>query len=211
VTLPLYVDGLGRPVPRGRSIRDLAYPALTLPLPDWLPAASQSGSQSLSAGLLRVAGSSGVLALRTLPLDLNAYEVVAFSAGFSADWYGNVNIGIGLKDDAGTLGVSIFQTSTGQPTAVLRLLGAGQPDVSIEYILAGVDLIKHRDLTVAVGRADKSVWLMQDDQVVHHGLYPQLRLGSVRGVLDASISPPAGQTRELRVSQLALRLEAMKG
>jgi hypothetical protein len=203
------VDATGRPVPRGRSVRDLVYPALTLPLPDWMPAASQSGSQTLSGGLLHVTGSSGTLALRTLPVDLNAHEVVAFSANFCVDASGNVNIGISLKDDPGTFGVSIFQTSTGQPTAMLRLLGAGQPDVAIQYILAGIDLTRRRDLTIAVGQSDKSVWLLQDDQVVHHDIYPQLRLGVVRGVLDAAITPPSGQTRELRVSRLSLRTETM--
>jgi hypothetical protein len=209
MTVPLYVDGLGRPVPRGRAVRELVYQALSLPLPDWLPAASQSGNQAVSSNLLRVSGSSGVLALRTLPIDLNTHEIVAFSVGVSVDAQGNVNVGLSLKDDGNTLGVSIFQTSTGQPTAMLRLIGAGLADQPIEYILAGIDLQRRRDLTIAVGRADKSVWLLEDDQVVHHGLYPQLRLGSVRGVLDANISPPAGQTRELRVSRVSLRVETM--
>jgi hypothetical protein len=205
MTLPRFVDATGRPVPRGRSVRDLVYPALTLPLPDWMPAASQSGSQTLSGGLLRLAGSSGTLALRTLGVDLNAHEVVAFTAGFSADGSGGINVGISLKDDPGNFGVAVFQTGTGQPTAMLRLLGSGQPDVAIRYILAGIDLTRRRDLTIAVGRSDKSVWLLQDDQVVHHDTYPQLRLGVVRGVLDAAIST----TRELRVSQLRLRAETM--
>jgi hypothetical protein len=205
MTLPRFVDATGRPIPRGRAIRQLVYPAFTLPLPDWMPAASQSGSQSLSGGLLHVSGSSGTLALRTLPVDLNVHEVVAFTVGFSADSSAGINVGLSLKNDAGDIGVAIFQTSTGQPTAMLRLLGSGQPDVAIQYILAGIDLTRRRDLTIAVGRSDKSVWLLQDDQVVHHNLYPQLRLGAVRGVLDGAIST----TRDLRVSQLCLRTETM--
>jgi hypothetical protein len=209
VTTPTFVDGAGRPVPRGRCIRVLDWPALTLPMPDWLPATSQAGSQSLSGGLLRVAGSTGTLAVRTLAVDLAVHEMVAFTVGVSVDWYSFLNAGISLKDDANTVGVSIFQTSTGQPTAMLRLIGGGQPDQPIPYLLAGLDLLRRRDLTIAVGRTDKSVWLLQDDQVVHHGLYPQLRLGAVRGVLDASISPPSGQTRELRISRVTVVVETM--
>jgi len=209
VTTPGFVDGTGRPVPRGRCPRVLDWPALTLPMPDWLPASSQAGMQSLAGGLLRVAGSSGTLAVRTLPVDLNAHEAVAFTVGVSVDWYSFLNLGISLKDDANTFGVSVFQTSTGQPTAMLRLVGAGQPDQPVQYLLAGLDLLRRRDLTIAIGRADKSVWLLQDDQVVHHGTYPSLRLGAVRGVLDAAISPPSGQTRELRLSRVALTVESM--
>jgi hypothetical protein len=205
MTLPRFVDATGRPVPRGSSIRDLVYPALTLPLPDWMPASSQSGSQTLSGGVLHVSGSSGTLGLRTLPVDLNVHEVVAFTTGFRADSSAGINVGISLKDDPGSLGVSIFQTSTGQPTAMLRLLGSGAADVAIEYILAGIDLTRRRDLTIAIGQSDKSVWLLQDDQVVHHNVYPQLRLGVVRGVLDAAIST----TRELQVSKVSLRTETM--
>jgi hypothetical protein len=212
MTLPAYSDPTGRPVPRGRVVRTLDYPALSLPLPDWMPAASQGGTQSLTGGLLRVQGSAGqTLGLRTLGVDLNAHEVVAFTVGFSADWYSFLNVGISLKDDAGTFGVSVWQASTGQPTAMLRLFGAGLADQPVQYMLGGTDLIKRRDLTIAVGRADKSVWLLQDDQVVHHGVYPQLRMGLVRGVLDGGISTslPSGQTRELRVARLTLTVETM--
>lgn len=210
MTLPVYADLSGRPVPRGRTVRTLEYEALTLPLPDWMPAASQSGAQSLAGGALHVAGTSGTLALRTLGVDLNAHEVVAFTVGaMNVSWYSWLNIGLSLKSDAGDIGVAVFQTNTGQPTARLRLLGAGQPDQPIDYVLAGVELTKHRDLTLVIGRADRSVWLLEGDQVVHYGVYPLLRLGAVRGVLDAAISPPDGSSRELRVSRIGLTLESM--
>jgi hypothetical protein len=192
--------------PRGRSRRELAWPALTMPLPDWLPASLVGGTASLTAGVLRIQGTGGTLALKTIGVDLTVHRAIGFTVeNVAADWHASINAGISLKDDAGTLGVAIYQTATGQPTAMLRLLGAGVPDVPIHYVWAGPELTKHRNLTLAIGCDDRSVWLMEDGQVMHHGLYPQLRLGAVRGVLDAAVS--TGVTRALYTSQVRLAVE----
>jgi hypothetical protein len=189
--------------PRGRSRRSVDWPALTLPLPDWLPTAQVSGALSLAGSSARLQG-AGTLRLATIGVDLNVHRLVAFTTENVCADAASLSVGISLKDDAGILGAAIFQPPTGQPTAVLRLLGAGLPDIPTQYVWAGVELTKHRNLTIAIGCDDRSVWLLEDDQVMHHGLYPQLRLGTVRGVLDAVVT---SGTRALMTSQVRLDIE----
>lgn len=199
-----YADLTGRPVPPGRTVRTLTYPALTGPLPPWLAVPSGTGSfvdPVASLGHYRVSG-EGTLRLWTTPVDVRHPTVAWMSftvAGAHCDATTGINPGIGLKSDAGDAGVGIFHMES-DLTAKLRLLGAGQADIPINYQWSGAELTRRRDLTIAIGAADRSVWLLEGDQVMHHGVYPDLRLGVLRGVYDATTTG----THEIRALQVEL-------
>lgn len=201
-----FTDLAGRPVPNGRTTRTLSYPALTGTLPAWLAVPSGTGSwvdPVTALGHYRVSG-TGTLRLHTIPvaLDHPGQQWMAWTVqGVHFNATTGINPGIGLKADGDTAGVGIFHVA-GMTTAMLRLLGTGQPDIPINYQWTGADLTRRRDLTIAVGVADSSVWLAEGDQVMHYGVYPGLRVdAALRGVLDAS----ASASREMRI--LAARLD----
>jgi hypothetical protein len=199
----------GALLPRGRSRRELVHPCLTGTLPDWLPAGLLSGTPafvgpSTSIGYYKLSGGPGTLALRTIGVDASRQELISFTAeGVWFDSATGINPGLSLKSDTGTCGVAVFHVA-GEPTCRLRLLGSGEPDIVTRYAWSGTEMTRRRNLTVAIGVRDKSVWLSEDDQVMHYGTYPGLVLGSVRGVLDASVTGP----REMRVCQVRYRMES---
>jgi hypothetical protein len=199
----------GTVIPRGRIIRERVFDCLAGPLPVWLPTNLLDGTgsfvgPSVSTGYYQLAGSP-TLALRTVGYDALRQELLSFTVeGVCFNSAVGIVPGISLKDDAGTCGVAFFNP-IGAAKCVLRLLGpTGHTDIQTEYGWGGAELTRHRNLTVVIGTRDKSVWLMEDDQVMHYGVYPSLVLGTVRGVLDASVTGP----REMRVCQVRYRMES---
>lgn len=205
----MFHDLTGKRIPRGRCVREETYTALVGPPdPALLQVSAGTGAwvdTVASLGHYRVTG-TGALALRTVrpvKMDWPGQEWISFTVqGVHFTMTSGVTAGIGLKADNGAAGVAIFD-SAAAGRCVLRLLGAGVPDIPIRYLWTGAELGRRRNLTIAIGTADRSVWLMHDDQVVHHGTYPQLRLGDLRGVLDATTTAP----REMRILGASLLVE----
>lgn len=195
-------------VPYGRVRRQLVepfYPTKTAP---WLELASGCSGASLGAGgyhYYEVGHSGGgTCAIRTdFDISIHNYEQVAlYVDGFHAS-DDSMNPGIGIKDLGSTRGVSIW-TPAGAATATYRAFGAG-PDQQVPYGWGGVEATRRRNLGLIIRPKSREVLLVADDQVIWSRVEPDLQLGNVRFVADAT---QAGITNgKLRLAQFRVELQ----